>query len=452
MAETEESLTPLKSKIAFYMASMGTAFGLGNLWRFPYAVSDYGGGAFVFLYVLLAIFIGLPLVISEVILGKYIHKNNTTVSQLINELKLPQFAKKIFIALSWLSAAVSFAVFTYYCVLSGWSLHLMMRSLTSIVFDFPLRGELSFLKLKQNAWQQILLLSLHLILVYSIASRGLRKGVERWLSVIMPFFFGFLVFIALRLLSPTDLFNAAKYMIYPNFHKLTFESFSYVLGHVLFTMSLGFSIYLSFSSLLNLKAPSSNASSKIALIDTVVSLAIGCVIFPIIIVSGYAGRMSEALFRAFPNFIESENLPIYMALIFYSCVFIAAVNASLGLVEGMLFRIKKNVDYSRSNILSGIFIGVFISACIVVFLHRFLISTGGFIELLDDVVINLVLPFSALTLTLVTVFCVKRSFIESEFEIDLGSENILIYKTWRFIISYILPVMLILAIVLRFFG
>ena len=431
---------------------MGTAFGLGNLWRFPYAVADYGGGAFVFLYILLAIFVGIPLVISEVILGKYLLQEGITINTLINRMQAPRFLKKAFKTMSWLPVLVAFGVLTYYSVLSGWSLHLITRSFTSYVFDHSLRGELSFLTLKQNGLLQILLLSVHLLLVYLICARGAQFAVSRWLSFVLPIFFIFLIFIGLRILSPQDLFVAAKYMIYPNFHMLTLESFSYVLGHVLFTMSLGFSIYISFSFFLPQEKASANSSSKVALIDTIISLAIGFIIFPIIIVSGYSGRMSEALFRAVPNFIEFEGLSPLVACAFYLCVFIAAVNASLGLVEGMLYRTEKYFKITRIKILSLISFSSLLTASVVVICNKNMVSQSGLIEILDDLLINLILPFSALFFTILTLTCVSRSFVEKEFDVDAAQENRAIYITWRFFVTYILPVFMILSMSLRLFD
>ena len=439
-------------RFSFYMASMGAAFGLGNLWRFPYTVADYGGGAFVFLYILLAIFIGIPLVISEVILGKYLLEEGITINTMINRMIAPKFVKEIFKLMSWLSVLVTFGVLTYYSILSGWSLHFITRSFASFVFDRPLRGELSFLSLKQNNVLQVLLLSVHLILVYLICARGAQFGVIRWLFFVLPIFFIFLIFIGLRTLSPQDLFIAAKYMIYPNFHMLTFKSFSYVLGHVLFTMSLGFSIYVSFSVFFPKEQPSANYSSKVALIDTIVSLCIGLIIFPAIIVSGYSGRMSEALFRAVPNFIESEELSSLVSCVFYLCVFIAAVNASLALVEGMLYRTEKYFKISRVKILSFISLSSLATGTLVVFCNKKMSVYGGVIETLDDLLINFLLPFSALFFTILTLTCVKKSFIEKEFDVGAAQENRTIYMTWRFFVSYILPFFIIVSITLRIFG
>ena len=297
-----------------------------------------------------------------------------------------------------------------------------------------------------------MLLSVHLLLIYLICAKGVQFSLIKWSSFVLPIFFIFLIFIGLRTLSSQDLLIAAKYMIYPNFHMLTFKSFSYVLGHVLFTMSLGFLIYVPFSSFLAQDQPSANLSSKVALIDTIISLGVGFIIFPMIIISGYSGRMSEALFRAVPNFIEFEGLSSFMACTFYLCVFVAAINASLGLVEGMLYRIEKYFRLSRLKILNFIFLFSLIAASIVVVSNKRMLVHDGVIEILDDLFINFILPFSTLFFALLTLNCVSKSFIKKEFDVDTAQENRTIYITWRFFISYILPVFMVVSIALRLFN
>jgi len=439
-------------KFSFYMASMGTAFGLGNLWRFPYAVADFGGGAFVFLYILLAIFLGIPLVISEVILGKYIIKEKTSVKGLIERLAVPNFFKSVFKVVSSLPVLIAFSVLAYYSILSAWSLHLISESIKSFVFNSPLQGEMSFLNLKDNAFRQITFVAVNLIIIYSICLKGVKLGINRWLSVVLPLFFILLLFLGYKMLSIEDLFVAARYMIYPNFHQLNFESFSYVLGHVLFTMSLGFTIYISFARFLPQSEASANSSSKVAVIDTLVSLAIGFIIFPIIIVSGYNGRMSEALFRAVPIFVEFKNLSPLLSLSFYLCVFIAAINASLGLVEGLLFHLGKNYKSSKLKTLNFLTLSSLVFSSLLIFLNKFFFKSRGVIEYLDDILINFMLPFSVLFFTSLTIFCVKKSFVEKEFNVDAAKENKTIYTTWRIFVAFILPVLIIVSICLRLFS
>lgn len=438
-----------RSRFGFYIASLGTAFGLGNLWRFPYVSIEYGGGAFVFLYILMAFFVGVPLIISEISLGKYLYKKGLSLTELVE--KDSSKMKLILKPLMWLPYLVSFAVLSYYCVLSGWTLHLLVRTVVNISTGVPSFDETVFLSLKDNFLLQVLLSSVHLIVVFVIVTKCLKAGVEKWLSFVMPFFFCFLLYVAFTIINQTDLFESVRYMVYPNFHLLTFKSFSYALGHVLFTMSLGFGAVVTWGAYLPKYASSGTAGVRIAAIDTVVSIWIGIVIFPVIFLSSYDGALSEALFRAIPNFIQIEGLSLFLVLGFYICIFIASINASIGLVETIISKCGNSLKWGRGKALVVIYGAAILSSALIIYLNMpgVLVSNRSFLELLDDIIINHVLPISAIVISMVTLKCVERRFLKDEFDVDEKIENLRIYRFWRFFLYFIMPTIYIVSLVLR---
>jgi len=447
-----EERSAWRSRFGFYIASIGTAIGLGNLWRFPYVATEYGGGAFIFLYILMAFFIGIPLIISEISLGKYIHKKGLTISELVDESGF-RFAY-LLKTLMWLPYLISFLVLTYYCMLSGWTLHLMVQTLVNIVVENNYFSEVVFLNLKNNLFVQLSLSSVHLIIVLVIATKGLRVGIEKWLSFVMPFFFCFLLYISFKIINRSDIFESIRYMLYPNFHQLTMKSLSYALGHVLFTMSLGFAAVVTLGGYLPKYSSAGTAGTRVALIDTFVSICIGVVIFPVISLTRYEGPMSEALFRAIPNFIRQEALSPFFALGFYICIFIASINASIGLVETILYKTNDSFKWRREKASVYLYLVTLIFLALVIFLNTsgMGFSPGrSFLEKLDDVVINLILPLAAIVISFVTLKCVDKDFLKSEFDVEDKIENEKIYKLWRFFLYFIMPAIYIICVGMRFF-
>ncbi len=436
--------------IGFYIASLGTAFGLGNLWRFPYVSIEYGGGAFVFLYILIAFFLGVPLLISEISLGKYLQKKGMTLTELLEK----DSSKFVFCLkpLMWLPYVVSFVVLSYYCVLSGWTLHLLVRTIVNLFTGVPFFDETVFLSLKNNFLLQVLLSSVHLIVVFVIATKGLKAGAEKWLSFVMPFFFCFLLYIAFKIINQTDLFESIRYMVYPNFHLLTFKSFSYALGHVLFTMSLGFGAVITLGRHLPMQASSGTAGVRIAAIDTIVSIWIGIVIFPVIFLSGYEGALSEALFRAVPNFIQIEGLSLFLVLGFYICIFIASVNASMGIAETIVQKLDESLKWKRKKASFYIYGAAMLTSSVIIYLNMpgiMFFTERSFLELLDDVVINHILPISAIVISMVTLRSVEKRFLKDEFDVDEKIENLRIYRSWRVFLYFIMPTIYIVSLFLR---
>lgn len=447
-----EERSAWRSRFGFYIASIGTAFGLGNLWRFPYVSMEYGGGAFVFLYILMAFFIGIPLMISEISLGKFLYKKGITLSDLVEkgDSKLNFLIKPLL----WLPYLISFVVLSYYCVLSGWTLHLLARTVSSLYEGAPFFDEKVFLQLKMNPLLQAMLSSVHLIVVSFIATKGLKAGIEKWLSFVMPFFVCFLFYISFKILNETDLFESIRYMVYPNFHLLTAKSFSYALGHVLFTMSLGFGAVVTLGSYLPKFSSSGTAGVRVAAIDTMVSICIGIVIFPVVAISNYDGALSEALFRAVPNFIQIEGLSLFLALGFYICIFIASINASIGLVETIMSKVNEQTGWDRGRASRMLYVCVMLVSIFIIYFNKIgvgVIFGRSFLEQIDDVVINHILPISAIVISLVTLRFVEKGFLKAEFDVDEKIENLRIYKLWRFFLWFIMPLIYLVSLVLRYF-
>lgn len=446
-----EERSAWRSRFGFYIASVGTAFGLGNLWRFPYVAIDYGGGAFVFLYILLVFFVGAPLMVAEISLGKYLYDKGITLKEIVEKNTGKRF--KFLNLLLWLPYAISFAVFCYYSILSGWSLHLIIQSFKELALGSTAGGEGVFLALKKNVFLEILLASVHLLIVFWITAKGLRAGIEKWLSFILPIFIVFLFYVSYSIVQVTETFEAVKFMLYPNFYMLNAKSLSYALGHVLFTMSLGFCTMVTLGSYLPKYSSSGEAGVRIAVIDTLVSIAIGVVLFPVIFVSGYNGPMSEALFRALPVFVQKSSAPAYLALAFYVCIFTAALNVCISLLETLLYRMYDSWGMARKKASRLLFVFTVVMVSLVVYVNSVEKAwiKGSFIEKIDDIAINFFLPVSAILLSFLTLRFVDKNFLQQEFDVEEKIENLKIYKSWRYFLYNVVPLIFFLGLYLRFF-
>lgn len=436
-----------KSRFGFYIASIGTAFGLGNLWRFPYVSIEYGGGAFVFLYIIIAFFVGIPLVIAEVSMGKYLAKKGMRLNDFTKS--LTKEYRSVLRVLLFIPPFIAFIVLSYYAIISGWTLHMITQIVRSYIKGSNFYGEISFLSLKKSLNLQALLASVHLIIVFGIVYRGFRKGIEKWLVFVMPFFLILLGYASLRILSKDDLFESFKYMIYPNFHMLTAESVSYALGHVLFTMSVGFGTLVALGAYLPNSSSTESAGVRIAVIDTTVSILIGIIIYPIVLNSNYDGPMSEILFRAVPNFMHDQEISPFVCLAFFICIFIASINASIGLFETLILKLRNSFEIERSKASLILCFSVLISTILMIGFGLYFKNISLLIEKVDDVMINHILPLSAITLSLIALKFVDSSFLKSEFHYDERQENKKIFYAWKYFLVYLMPLIYISSIIIR---
>jgi NSS family neurotransmitter:Na+ symporter len=250
------------TRYGFYLAAIGSAFGLGNLWRFPYVVVENGGGAFVLLYLFLVFLIGMPLLIAELSLGK-ISRNGLSraltklrgeahqIRDLRADVGGPTWLWAM--ALRWLgrwSVMITLVVLAYYAVISGWVLHFFMQLLVALLTPRGFEPTGALQMLLDNGWLQILLAGVHIGVVAIIVTKEFEMGMEKWVGYVMPVFVILLSVLAYQALQLPSAGSALRFLFYPDFSRLTLASLGQAVGHVLFTLSVGFGSMVTFGSYL----------------------------------------------------------------------------------------------------------------------------------------------------------------------------------------------------------
>jgi NSS family neurotransmitter:Na+ symporter len=200
-----------KTRFGIYLAAMGTACGLGNLWRFPYVVGENGGGAFVLLYVFVAMILGMPLMIGELSLGKI--KKSSIIAATKN---LDQMSQNTHWALvGKLCLALTLVLLSYYAVISGWVLYFMVQFFKEILIPKGSGAAISLQQITSNGFLQMGLTSVHLIFCMIVVGRGVQEGIERSVGALMPLFSILLVFLAYQSLSLPSSPSALRFLFYP---------------------------------------------------------------------------------------------------------------------------------------------------------------------------------------------------------------------------------------------
>ena len=234
-----------KNRFSFYLLAIGSACGLGNLWRFPYIVGENGGGAFLLLYVFLALTVGLALLISELMIGRY-----TGTSILAATRHISTLSKNKYYIFGWFSLFISAVTLSYYSVISGWVLHYLTQFIMSLFqpsSEFYLKS-ISVNVLLQNSWLQFMLASVHLLVAAVIVVKGFGEGVEKRISSLLPVFGLLVVILLIGSLSLDSSRDVLRFLFYPDFSKLSWGSLGHATGHVFFTLSLGFGTMVTFGS------------------------------------------------------------------------------------------------------------------------------------------------------------------------------------------------------------
>ncbi len=453
------------TRLGFYLAAIGSAFGLGNLWRFPYVVAENGGGAFVLLYLALVFLLGMPIMIAELALGK-ISKGSLSpaLSKLIGErymvrdireksAVLPPLVKWFMRHLGTLSMMITVVVLAYYAVISGWVLHFFMQLVVSLFNPAHFEPGGALAVLLKNGWLQLLLTSVHLMTVAVIVAKDLEFGLEKWVGYVMPMFGVLLLVLAFHSLRLDTATEALRFLFYPDFSKLTLASLGQAIGHVFFTLSVGFGTMVTFGSYLREKVYIPMAGFRVSMMDSVISLWAGVMIFPLVIIGGQQFAGPELLFQTVPHLLEGLPWGLWFGVAFFLCLYLASLGASIGLFETVVANWREVRRVPRPRAASTIAILCFIisvgPALSTNVLSDVKIGERNLLQFFDSALINWCLPITALLISQAVIWTLKHELVEAEFVSEEQPSGRKIYRHWVFLLRFIVTPVVVAGLVLQ---
>lgn len=451
------------TRFGFYFAAIGTAFGLGNLWRFPYVVSENGGGAFVLLYVFLVFVVGIPLLLSELLLGKSTRKSVVAALQQVEPKESSLGGTTTLRWLHLLSPYVSrfviilcLIVLSYFAVISGWVFYFFMHFfLTSVGID-SIPHEALMSGLRDNGWLQVLLTFLHLSLVIVIVAKDVEEGTEKWVGYMMPVFAILLIVLVGKSLSLDTSEEGLRYFLYPDFSKLNYSSLSDALGHVLFTLSIGFGTMVTFGSYLRKRSLIPTAGLRVATVDSCLSLFSGLLIFPLVIMGTSSSDGPELLFQTVPMLLGHMPGGHLFGMGFFLCLYLAALGASIGLLESVVANLEDVIQIKRP--MASIAVGLIcVSIALFPALSSSLLSNvrwgnKGLLEMLDRALINWALPLAALLVSQIVCYQISDQKKREEFIQEENVASLTFYSHWLLALKWIVPFVILLAFALELLG
>lgn len=440
-----------RTRFGFYLLAIGSACGLGNLWRFPYVVGENGGGAFILLYVFMALAIGAPMLIAELMMGKNSRRSVIVVTQ--------QLSQKAAMNFRWagrFAVILSIVVLSYYAVISGWVLHFMTQFLISI-FSPPemVTAKTNLAALMSNGWLQLMLASVHLLVTIVVVVKGVQEGLEKWISYTIPLFAILVGILVLESFSMPSTPEVLRFLFYPDFSKLTWSSLNHALGHVFFTLSVGFGTMVTFGSYMRDSDHAPTAGFRVALVDTAISLVAVVMIFPVAFQASNIPLTDPALmFEVLPRYLLAIRGGTLFGLAFFACLYMAALNASIGLLEVVVSNwvdAEKKMERGRATWYSGL---VALVLTILPALSSSVFKNVRFferslIESLDSLLINWFLPIAALGVLL----AFNRGIADKEKETSFVDKDKFVsysmYPHWLFTLKWVAPAVIVLGLLMQ---
>lgn len=427
------------SRWAFIIATTGSAVGLGNIWRFPYITGEYGGGAFVLMYLGCVFIVGIPIMMSEVMLGRRGRQSpiNTMESVAREEGLNPAWRY-----LGWMGMVAGFLILSFYSVVAGWTLEYIFQSGTGnfLATTNDKSGDI-FNNLLKSPSRLLLMHTLFMVLTVAVVAMGVKRGLERTVKFLMPALF-ILLLIMVGYAMSTDGFQVGlHYLFYPDWSKLSGEGFLVALGQAFFSLSLGMGAVMVYGSYLPDDASIVSTSISIAMADTLVAIMAGLAIFPLVFTYGLeVGSGPGLIFVTLP--IAFGQMP-YGQIIgtgFFILLMFAAWTSSISLLEPAVAWLVENRGISRikSAAIAGLIAWILGIGSVLSFnlWQDYTLFDKTYFDIMDYVTSNILLPCGGLLIAVFTAWLIARKTVIAE----LGLGEGIIFQLWLFAIRFVAPI------------
>ena len=313
------------SKFGFIMAATGSAIGLGNLWKFPYITGTSGGAVFLIVYIIFLLLLGIPILLSELAIGRYAGENAIDSCTKIN----PKWG---FAGAFGIIGA--FGVMASYCVVGGWIIRYIINSVTDANM-----GADYFAEYSSKSFEPILWMAVFLIINCAIVSGGVANGIEKVSSFLLPLLFVFLIGIMIYCLTLPNAIEGVKFFFVPDFSDISsFSDFMQILfnamGQVFFSLSLGMGTLITYGSYLPKDNNLTQSTVTIVALDTAIAIISGLTILPAVFSFGFAPTEGFGLiFKTLPAVFSQMSGGTVVSSIFFILVLFAALTSSISLLE-----------------------------------------------------------------------------------------------------------------------
>jgi len=423
--------------MGFILAATGSAIGLGNVWKFPYITGVYGGGAFVLVYLGCVIIVGLPLMISEFIIGRRGQENPVGAFQRLHR------DGSVWQAVGWLGVASGFIILSFYSVVAGWAISYVFKSLAGFEGTAEqIQGQFGDL-IGSPTWS-ILWHTVFMALSIGIVIGGVQKGIERWSKILMPALLVILVGLMFYGLFFTNGgTQAIAFLFNPDFSKLSAESVLSALGHAFFTLSLGMGAMITYGSYMGRSTRIVRDAVTISFLDTLIALMAGLAIFSLVFSYGLEPAAGPGLiFQTLPV-LFAETGPL-ISVPFFVLLTFAALSSAISLLEVVVSYFVDERGWSRTKacLIMGTLIYLLGVLCATASIQvAFRGRQQGFLDIFDFITTNYMLPIGGLLTCLFIAWVVKDKVRSEEF----GSSGI-VYKTTVLTLKFITPIAVLLVI------
>lgn len=445
------------SRMAFILAATGSAVGLGNIWRFPYMTSDNGGGAFVLVYLGCIALVGLPILMSEILLGRHGRRSPVNaLTDLVRELG----ASKGWISIGWIGMVAGVLILSFYSVVGGWTLHYSWLYISQLLGGDGITDPgATFTGLLSSPGELTLWHAVFMVLTLGVVALGVEKGLERAVRFLMPALFVLLLTLVIYGATTGHLGEAAAFLFKPDWSKISGRTFLDAMGQAFFTLSLGMCTMMTYGAYLPKGVSIPQVGVTVALADTGVALMAGLAIFPIVISFGLdpQGGGPGLIFTSLPHAFNAMPFGIVYGLLFFALLSVAAWTSSISLMEPATAYLVERAGLGRRAAAAVVGAVCWVAGLATVLSfnvwasvrvpeHLRVIGGKNIMDMIEFVSNNLMLPLGGLLIALFTGWVVKQTLLKDE----LGSLSPAALSLWRWLVRLVAPLLVLAVLITPF--
>ncbi len=435
------------SRLGFILAAVGSAIGLGVLWKFPYTVGQNGGGLFLLMYIICTIAIGIPVFIGELMIGR---RTQRAAVGAFSSLCQGQTAWKV---AGWFGVIASFLIMSFYSVIAGWGMSYVLMSLTGFYQNVSETHIADvFQKLSHSGSITVFWHFLFTSITMGIVLSGVRKGIEFWSKIMTRALFAMLLLLFAYSATLPGFPKAAEFIFYPDFDRFQLSSALEALGLAFFTLSLGQGIMISYGSYMRDSSDIPQMAGIVGGSVIIVALLAAMTIFPVVFTFGLSPEAGTGMvFQTLPYLFAQMPGALVLSTLFFTLFVFTALTSSIPFIEVVATNLMELLGWRRQK-------AVLVTAC-ATFLFGIpcaLSSSGSlfaewesiygktFIETVESLVFVWIVPLGGLFTSLFIGWVVERKISFEEF--SEGESKKALWKLWHFAMRWVIPCVILLII------
>lgn len=421
------------SRFGFIMAAVGSSVGLGNLWRFPFTAGENGGSAFIIIYLLCVLFLGLPVLMAEYAIGR---KGQRSAISGIRHIAETEGKSGAWVLMGWIGAITALAIFSFYIVVATWVFDFIPQAFSGKFAGFDaVSSAANFENTLSNRGEVLLYLAGFLALNVIIVARGIKGGIERAAEILMPAFFLMLAGMVIYALIVGDAAAAAGFLLTPDFSKVGFDTFLSAVGQAFFSIGVGSCLMITYGAYLTRDTQIPQSSGLVAGADTLVAIIAGFAIFPIVFGFGLSPSEGGGLFFiTMPVAFGEMPFGNLIGGIFFTLALFAAFTSSISLFEVGVSWLEDRPEISRAQ-------GAMLLGLIMFGLGTGYVYYGAWIDHVDFITGSVLLPLGGILVALFAGWVLSRESLAAE----LGHSGVLTFA--RTMLRFIIPAALTFILV-----